>query len=488
MSVREDENTPATAALRAELKKWENAFRDARGRKPARADIKADANIGKEEGHWQRVRVLIDVQAAKYKLFDRLAGRKAAAPPPPPAPAATPKKSTRHSEPIENAKSKLSATPRKTPSKTKHNTLKSTVLSPVQEVEPTPAFIRNALGPTPQKDGQVLGIFDIDSGPTPSKVENTATAGLDTVVAGTPSKAAAEPIDQRFSRTPQSVSKRYYLDAFAGTPLKRKRETEDVGTTSSSKRKYATPSFLRRSFPLALIDEEDAESTAASRPPFRKRGLVRSLSSIIQGLKKQEEERMDDEWDVMNEIEEEETRPQKKKVPKLLVGDSQATEMPLGPDRAPESDDEDSSAGNENQTRKPWKKKGLKRQTRRVIMRPVFHKAKKADDLEEDEEEEEQAVPETQPQDAPTRQADDAEDSELDADELAAEHEALSKDKLTKKKKQSKKDLKKKDDKNDTAKTKTRKVNPEAHANFRKLKIKNKNSKANGRGRKFGRR
>lgn len=343
----------------------------------------------------------------------------------------------------------------------------------MQEAEPTPAHIRLQLGPTPQRDGQVLGIFDTIAA-TPSKTDSLEPLPKELLVAGTPSKPAAS-VDSGLSKTPQSSSKRFFLDAFAGTPLKRKRE-DDVGTSSASKRKFATPSFLRRSFPLASIEEDSADVSTAMAPPFRKRGLVRSLSSIIQGLRKQEEDRMDDDWDVMNEIEqEEEGGGPTKAVSKVLVQDSQAGDMPLGPDQAPESsEDEEAPGRGGDRPRKPWKKKGLKRQTRRVIMRPVKHKAGKEDDLAKDNVSDVELVPETQLVEGGS---DDDEYGDIDEDELADGP------------KKQKKDVKGKTTQDDISASKAkpgRKVNELAHANFRKLKIKNKNSKASGKGRKFG--
>lgn len=46
MSVDGKENHVDAAELRAELKSWENAFKEKNGRKPGRADIKGDATIG----------------------------------------------------------------------------------------------------------------------------------------------------------------------------------------------------------------------------------------------------------------------------------------------------------------------------------------------------------------------------------------------------------------------------------------------------------
>ncbi|EME80892.1 uncharacterized protein MYCFIDRAFT_140374 [Pseudocercospora fijiensis CIRAD86] len=458
MSAEGKENSIDPVAVRAELKAWETAFKEQNGRKAGREDIKKDATI-----------------QAKYKLYNELTSRASR-----PKTASTPSKIIKHSRIEKPAK----ATPKRTPSK-KLSTLQGPVLSPVQEAEPTPAFIRNALGPTPHRDGQVLSIFDIAIESTPLKGDSPSKTNGIALIAGTPSKSATAASEESgHSRTPQSLSKRYFLDAFAGTPLKRKRDDNDIGTTSSSKRKFATPAFLRRSVPLAPIAEHNAETSTSLLPPFRKRGLVRSLSSIIQGLKKQEEKRMDDEWDVMNEIEEEEANggPLPKRLPaNVQVEDSQdVVEMPLGPDQAfesSESEEEDRGTG-----RKPWKKKGLKRQTRRVKMKPVVHKPQKAE-AEAEGEEEEEPVAETQLQHDPNsvdELGDSAAESGSDTEKQAR---GKAKQKSAAKTKGQGKEVEK-----DESKKKGRKVDPLAHTNFRALKIKNKNSKAGGRRGKFGRR
>jgi len=350
----------------------------------------------------------------------------------------------------------------------------------------------------------VLGIFDMATTATPSKTLSMPTVSELPTVSESPSKATAAPASSALAlcATPQSSSKRRFLDAFISTPLKRKRE-DDGHTPSTKKRQFATPSFLRRSFPLAPIEEESG--TAA--PPFKKRGLVRSLSAIIQGLRKQEQNRMDDEWDIMDELEAEERgevpRPAASKV---MVEDSQVAEMPLGPDQGSGSDSDEASdpgaLGADGKPRKVWKKKGLKRQTKRVKMRPVLHKAKKAAELEEREESDEEVVEETQLAGAPARTRQKQKHDRLgdgggDSDNAGEDDAASNYDgedaeagakpqKAGKPKAVSAKDKKAADDKS-TAKP-AKKVNTQAHANFRKLKIKNKNSKANGRGKRFGRR
>lgn len=452
-------------ALRWELKRWQHAFAAANGgRKPSREDIKSDATIAAKHVAYN------ELQKALAKAGHVETPRKHKLPHP----------GNQHERAA--LKERNANTTTRTPSKTLRHaqSLESVVEEGDEEEdegkEQTPAFIRHALGPTPQKDGQVLGIFDMACSATPTKASLDPSAAAISFVSGTPSKtAAAAPSDPALSKTPQSSGKRFFLDAFAGTPLKRKREDEAC-TPSTARRQYHTPSFLRRSFPLATVDEE----TADGAPLFKKRGLVRSLSKIIKGLRKQEDKRMDDEWDIMNEIEREE---QEDSAPKVLVEDSQATEMPLGPDQAQDGSDDDSSGpeqiqiGANGQPRKPWKKKGLKRQTKRVIMRPVLHKPKKAQEGEADDSET-GVVAETQGADTAHSSGHDLdhgkEGSDFDDDDQTKE--AMS--------------AKAKSDGKAADKQKApKKVSAQAHANFRRLKIKNKNSKANGRGgKRFGRR
>jgi DNA replication regulator SLD2 len=125
---------------------------------------------------------------------------------------------------------------------------------------------------------------------------------------------------------------------------------------------------------------------------------------------------MDDEWDIMNELEAEEhgAQPPKKQAEQVQVADSQLVVMPLGPDRAPESESEEEVAlGNNGLPRKVYKKKGLKRQTRRANIKPVLNKPKKAADLEDkggsdNDENDDEAVAETQVDGADTSNAGDA--------------------------------------------------------------------------------
>jgi hypothetical protein len=251
------------------------------------------------------------------------------------------------------------------------------------ELEPTPAAVRMHLGPTPQKDGQILSLFD-DLSSTASKPSRTALASIGANANFTPSKPSQllfadneSPPENVHDRTPASSSKRFLLDSFVSTtPLKRKREDEEPAhATPSSAKGLSTPAFLRRTSNMLIMNTlvEEAESDHEIRslnfgrmrqPPFKKRGIVRSLSSIIQGMRKQEDDKLDEELEMMREMEdaEDDNVPTK---PTVQVEDSQVV-MPLGPDKGIESEESEEDERDTGIFRKPWKKKGLKRQTKRT--------------------------------------------------------------------------------------------------------------------------
>jgi hypothetical protein len=230
-----------------------------------------------------------------------------------------------------------------------------------------PAFI----GPTPQRDGIVLGLFDSITEGTPSK-RRIIFGEIEPNIFQTPTKdrdAASEASSAsriRGERTPLSVTKRNLFNQFV-TPKKRK--VGEDGTPTSTLKGLATPAFLRRDNVLDKIEETEE---ATPRPaPWKKRGMVRSLSAMIQNMRKEEDDRLDEEADIMRELEMEEEgmrAPPKPRVSQVQVMDSQA-EMPLGPDRGSESEEEDEEEeqlGPDGKPRRVWKKKGLKRQTRRT--------------------------------------------------------------------------------------------------------------------------
>ena len=122
-------------------------------------------------------------------------------------------------------------------------------------------------------------------------------------------------------------------------------------------------------------------------------------------------------------------------------------------------------------------------------VRPVRNKPKaQAEEPISDDESNGEAVSETQKQCADMSD-DDVSDFEAGGEDELAEEESQPKKRQPDSKQAAKHKqshvLQEKNIAAKNAQKKPRKVNPEAHANYRKLKIKNKNSKANGR--KWGR-
>jgi hypothetical protein len=304
--------------------------------------------------------------AAKYKQYNKLRDHNSREP----APKNSKKRKSDDDVNLTPSKRQMSA--EVTPRKRKDS--KSEVQIALED-QATPVVKRTMMGPTPQKDGKMMGIFDLLPIETPSKLRTVFGSVMN--VMRTPSKSndlfkddALIEERARGSRTPASTGKRFLLDAFV-TPKKRKSEEE--GTPSSSMKRLATPSFLKRdNFTLSTVCEEPLSPEVAL--PWKRRPFGRSLSGMIKDLRKQEDEQADDEWDVMLEAEGE-TVPSKSTtsgVPKIVVEDSQRNvELDAEgfvPSEVEETDTEVlPQLDRHGKPRKPYKKKGLKRQTRRVI-------------------------------------------------------------------------------------------------------------------------
>lgn len=569
------EVTNQATTLRAELKVWEKEFASNHGGKKAgREDIKQNPDIGRYalflvfkshmafsgiEMKWVPCSLLST--AAKYKEYSRLKSleasltrrenRRQEAP-------ESQSKKRKHASPTGPASKHSDATPRKsskglfaTPSNNRTAKVHPSQLDPYDSPStfrklfspsthrqslPAPSPLKAAIGPTPQRDGKALGLFDMLSESGGSNATPSAKKQKDALAAGfqTPSKPktfepiAEEPEEEeestRLSRTPASSTKQFYLANLFATPTTMRYaamvEAEDekaapgnvpqepATAASPDPNPSETPSFLRRSnsgrFPPPTNNNDSSGlSPIASRKPLQFAG--RGLSHLVQGLRAMEEEREEDDWDVLREIEAEQ------EAANVEVPDSQ---YPVG------------------QTQRPYKKKGQKRTTRRVIMRPVAPRPKPrpdsntatvANNERSDESDDElAAVPETQLA-AGAKEADvdshekedgsdvaslhtmsDAEphsDAELNAesdDDPEYEEKAKPppraksfseriKEAVSMVKPKSKeppaKAMQAPQEEEKEKVAKARKVNPEAHANYRSLKIRNRSGGSRGRGR-----
>lgn len=311
-------------------------------------------------------------------------------------------------------------TPSKTPSKTAGDSLKPWEVDPYD----SPSLIRTlftpskktSIGPTPQKDGQVLGLFDLLTN-TPEKVEDQTAAHAQ--VGATPRKAAGLSSAHKHSRTPSSVSRQFMINMFT-TPRKGIKLDGKGATTPSSVSKlhFATPSFLRRDsqrIHMPPVNEEDGNlqlSPQMVRVP--RKPIVRGLSSMLASLRKMEEQKADEDLEALHEMENDLSGPTKKPPPTtkpkvattappedVLVEDSQPG-FPLGGFDASDRDDSEPEValGRDGLPLKVYKKKGQKRTTRRVKMKPSRSKPAPAPSAiaEEDSEDElaGDAIPDTQ--------------------------------------------------------------------------------------------
>lgn len=235
----------------------------------------------------------------------------------------------------------------------------------------------------------------------------------------------------------------------------------------------------------------DEEGLSWSPMAVRKlpKAAGRGLSALVRGLREMEDEELDEELDMLREMESESAPRNDLDQPKVLVNDSQRPDMPLGPDGGLESDEDgveyaDEGKGRDGKPLKVWKKKGQKRTTRRVLMKPNTAKWKpeRAWDVGEANGDEEDGVAETQTVGAD--RSTDWKDHDRDSDEhedIEGSQGAMDvgkggRDAFDK-------DLEKKEG---LAKKVKKKISATAHANFRALKIKNKQSKGKNGGR-FGR-
>ncbi|KAI0968333.1 DNA replication/checkpoint protein [Xylaria arbuscula] len=469
--------------LRADLKQFEADWASRNGgKKPGRQDIKQNPII-----------------ASKYKKYnhvrDVLAGKLPATPP-------RPRKRTSEAD-LAQTPSKRPKSMQQTPSHVRTFDVggRSIFETPSSRTLFSPAM-PTSIGPTPQKNGRILGMFDLLEENTENQPPNNDPAGKIPDAQATPSKRpASEMDDSKLRRTPMSPSKRNVLNTFM-TPSKR-REDNPLGArtpSSVSKLHLATPAFLRRA-PLPTVDEDGKYMSPPAPLRLPRKPLGRSLSSVVAGLRKLEEEKFDDEMDVLREMEDETDlstvakpmMPASKATREILEPDSQAPQLLGGfDDEALYDSPTEEVKGRDGQPLRVYKKKGQKRTTRRVNMRPTRSKrpqATKEHDAKDDagergDDDDEEVVPETQFD--PNKPIEGLPDIDSDPDFAASVSEDETPE--VKKPKKPKKAVNTERKEGKVHKV-ARKVNELAHANFKRLKLKNSGSKGGpGFGSRFRRR
>ncbi|KAK4250036.1 hypothetical protein C7999DRAFT_12137 [Corynascus novoguineensis] len=560
--------------LRADLKKWESDWALAHaGRKPSRDDIKQRPDIAQKYRQYSKLRDILTgkippppsgpAEATHQQHQRKRTQSDAALPPQTPSkksrPAQTPKK-TRHfqSEAILAGAGTPSAAHAATPSTDRAS------LTPA-------AAVPTSISPTPQKDGRVLGLFDLlgrtPSGSSTAPVPIAMTPSKQRTVdasshAATPTITAITPTTARFATTPQSkrasTQRLFQTTTTTSATLDDKENNHttlfktpstnrafngkpNINTTPTS----ATPSFLRRRTVsmgaltatgartgLACVDEQDENGGNGGRREIdndeeeeeswrkvgplrlpRKLGIGRSLSSVVAGLRKMEDEAFGDEEEVLREMEMAGQNAAPAAAGMVRKGavelkDSQAdaqgrAEEPrigllsgFDEEELYDSLDEDEQRAQQQPLRQ-FKKRGQKRTTRLVKMRPTRAKRPSQPGGEGEEQEEEEAddvVPETQfdtsskPSTAvgnDLRLMEHGSTSEADFDASDPEDDDDDHEKRQGKTRRTRK-LQSATDKSKTGgdggsegvvKRAVRKVKATAHANFKRLKLRNSGAK-----------
>jgi hypothetical protein len=451
--------------LRVKLKEWELEFAKSHGgAKPTRDDIKANPKIASFSKRYHRLRDVLSGKIPHTQVDGNNQDRKRK---PHALPSHTP--SSKRFRAAETPSSRQNtqnglATP--------HG-----AIAPASAVAVTPSLNRKlfspavptSIGPTPQRDGRVLGLFDllpfkdaeIDSPSRPKRaakaphpaeaVQETPRRGrtIDTGVGiaidldRTPSSRSTR--QQQPQQYPQQTPRKGILS----TPLKdsSNRVTKTPSSSRSvSKLQFQTPAFLRR-IPMSKISENNE---FASPEPIRlpRKPLVRGLSSIVADLRKTQEEQLDDELDALREMEmENEIAPAGPDKKPSAAPPSQVQPPPAPPRHTARKDDltetilaEDSQKQNlgllggfddegmydsedgeqegldrHGMPLRVFKKKGQKRTTRRSNMKPVMTRRPPAAGSTQAPEHEEdgETIPETQlGKSAPARPGTD-EDADL---------------------------------------------------------------------------
>jgi DNA replication and checkpoint protein len=297
-----------------------------------------------------------------------------------------------------------------------------------QDVTPRKPMI---LGPTPQKDGVILSIFDclgntsshIVPG-TPSRVPLVPVSGNElaqnATIPMTPSRKSSlliagisSPKDgEHAANASQSHSRKLWPGGSAPfvTPQKPRSSTLDASsgidhprTPSSISNLFATPAFLRQYIdPKPLLDalqeaEEDVMVEKSKRPsiltrarskPFMGyRAMLKERDEIVKEQQRVETEfRMDEDEDILRELEAEAggittlTKTAETNEPQSIPGtqfddifaaalddDGFLADDVLAELTAVEERAKKNLAGQQVTQPRIWKKKGQKRQTRRVI-------------------------------------------------------------------------------------------------------------------------
>ena len=202
----------------------------------------------------------------------------------------------------------------------------------------------------------------------------------------TPSKHRndeSKPADQ--SQEASAAKRKYHVAI--GTPSRHRNghlASPNANLGSRKSQNDETPLFLRRGGQIPKSTAQaptDGNEDGTSWSPVAVRKLAlpigRGLSALVKGLREMEDKALDDDLDMLREMETD-SLPTNAPANALqnpsirVISDSQVPDLPLGPDCAIESSEDDGEVNKRNNRviGRKWKKKGQKRTTRKVVMKP----------------------------------------------------------------------------------------------------------------------
>ncbi|KAF3923322.1 hypothetical protein ABW21_db0203205 [Orbilia brochopaga] len=475
--------------LKLKIKAWEKEFASKNnGKPPSRQDISANQKMAARYSEYQKLKKTLhaeDSQNVNNQPHSH-------------APIRTPRRSARASQtPHKSPGNPFVFTPTTRPEL--HNPLDSS--SAHRRLK---WMTKGYVSPTPQKNGKVLGLFDKLPGMTPTPQKRSREAGDDKLLAnltGSAKKKAKAFHDSPIANSDSSDDDTYTpLDPT--TPSRKRRYEFQTPLSKKSKAKadevdpFATPAFFRVSQCTFELKESGSPVTPDIKQFLPNRGMigkVKPLSTLVKELKEMQDSYEDPGADVLRELEQNELFGGDEPVAKADDAAARISKMadallpPLDLEKAEEVE-------NENAKKPPaYKKKGQKRQTRRVKIRPV--RAAKAsaktaaktspesDSGSDSDDEVEAQVPPAKEKQAPQVDDNDSANEFPDSDEFDAPD--ISEDELslvaTKKTKTVTKKTQQKA--KEPAKAPQKKmIKATQHQNYTRMKIHHKGKKFKGKG------
>ncbi|KAF3931751.1 hypothetical protein ABW19_dt0210215 [Dactylella cylindrospora] len=504
--------------LKLKIKAWEKEFTSKNnGKPPSRDDISANPKMASRYTEYQKLKKTASLRDSQIndsqqfsQSFSQLDSQTITK---------TPRKQP----------SQTTQTPFKTPSRPTTNVSANPfVATPTNRPEilgrfdsPSASAIRRLkwmtkgyVSPTPQKNGKVLGLFDKLPGMTPTP-KRTRAEDDNALLAKLTESAKKSKINHSYESDEDD-----YVPLDPTTPSRKRRYEFQTPLSKKSHRNlsdepdpFATPEFFRQHHYNFEVKENGSPATpemARFAPPNRMIGKVKPLSALVKELREMQEN-FDPGMEVLREMEQQELNLQnssKNADGTSNDGPHQATE-----DQLASRTGEDGDEGAGKAVKPPvYKKKGQKRQTKRVKIRPV-RSAKAAVTAEESDDPGSESDAEMSDREGELNQpttkgsiqvnsneeSDDAgessaeehdgehnDNSEISEDELSAVEAKPGRKAASGRRGRSSNGTTQttaKPAKSATAQKKKRMVGPEKHQNFHRMKIHHKGKKFKGKGR-----